>query len=140
MGALLLAPEDRLLEEEVDFLSCLLQSRREIAHELVVAENLVVDHQHDSAMPHRPDDLRRIVLQNLGGLRIANGGEMLLARHIEQHNENLILEEGVGAALKGANGEQLGDFHGHAWIGGGTSILLLFPTHLCGGFLFQFFP
>ena len=116
MGALLLAPEDRLLEEEVDFLSCLLQSRREIAHKLVVAENLVVAHQHDSAMPHRPDDLRRIVLQNLGGLRIANGGEMLLARHIEQHNENLIREEGVGAALKGANGEQLGNFHGHAWI------------------------
>ena len=115
MGALLLAPEDRLLEEEVDFLSCLLQSRCHLAHEFVVAKNLVVDHQHDSAMPHRPDDLRRIVLQNLGGLRIANGDEMLLARHIEQHNENLILEEGVGAALKGANGEQLGDFHGHAW-------------------------
>ena len=112
MGALLLAPEDRLLEEEVDFLSGLLQSRREIAHKLVVAENLVVAHQHDSAMPHRPNDLRRIVLQNLGGLRIANGGEMLLARHIEQHNENLILEEGVGAALKRANGEQLGNFHG----------------------------
>ena len=115
MGALLLAPESSLFEEEVDFLSCLLQSRREIAHELVVAENLVVAHQHDFAMPHRPNDLRCIVLQNLGGLRIANGGEMLLARHIEQHNENLILEEGVGAALKGANGEQLGDFHGHAW-------------------------
>jgi hypothetical protein len=44
--------------------------------------------------------------------------------------------------IRGGDGDLERDGRdGHAWncVLGGTSILLLFPTNCCGGFLFQFF-
>jgi hypothetical protein len=51
------------------------------------------------------------------------------------------LAEGHHMALLLINGElEIGDGTGGGHgLRDGTSILLLFPTHLCGGFLFQFF-
>jgi hypothetical protein len=52
-----------------------------------------------------------------------------------------LLNGDQGGDLKGLNLGSLNGRDGHAWIAllGGTSILLLFPTNCCGGFLFQFF-
>jgi hypothetical protein len=55
-----------------------------------------------------------------------------------------VLEVGdLVAHILGGDGDlESGDGRdGHAWncLRGGTSILLLFPTNCCGGFLFQFF-
>ena len=94
-------------------------------------------------------DVSREESDGAAELRVGDGNGVGLTRHEDTLDEDFASLELVGLGGESADGEpgeESGERargcvlrSGHAWIGG-TSILLLFPTFHCGGFLFQFFP
>jgi len=143
----------RRLDEDIDFAARLLEELLDFGHGAVAAELIAMDGEVDQSVINT-SDVSREERDGAAELRVRDGDEVGLARHEDALDEDFTRLELVGLGGESADGEpgeESGErarscvlHSGHAWNAfadarGGTSILLLFPTKHCGGFLFQFF-
>ena len=140
----------RRLDEDIDFTARLLEELLDFRHRAIVTDLIAVCGEVDEGVINARD-VSREERDSTAELRVRDGDEVGLARHEDALDEDFASLELVGLGgerADGEPGEESGERArgcvlrgGHAWICllGGTSILLLFPTFHCGGFLFQFF-